>query len=222
VPKDPARRRTRRDLVRAGGLGLALAGLVAARAAAIRVGVGDPIASGLLFGLALLALAALDRRQPWPALWARLAVRTGPAVRARAAVRAPSRRAVGIGVAGGLALVALALLGRAVAGAPVLPPVFRADLFPTWALATVVVATGEEAALRGRLLRRLAGPLGLAGAVLVTSAAFALMHVPFYGWRVVPLDLGVGVFLAGLRIAGRGIAAPAIAHAIADLATWWL
>ena len=60
------------------------------------------------------------------------------------------------------------------------------------------------------------------GAVLVTSVVFALMHVPLYGWHVVPLDLGVGLWLAGLRLATGGIAAPAVAHTIADLATWWL
>jgi hypothetical protein len=48
------------------------------------------------------------------------------------------------------------------------------------------------------------------------------MHVPLYGWHVVPLDLGVGLWLAGLRLATGGIAAPAIAHAVADLATWWV
>jgi membrane protease YdiL (CAAX protease family) len=63
---------------------------------------------------------------------------------------------------------------------------------------------------------------GLGGAVLVTSVVFALMHVPLYGWHVVPLDLGVGLALGGLRIATRGVAAPAVAHAVADLATWWL
>jgi membrane protease YdiL (CAAX protease family) len=51
---------------------------------------------------------------------------------------------------------------------------------------------------------------------------FALMHVPLYGWHVVPLDLAVGLALGGLRVATRGVAAPAVAHAVADLATWWL
>jgi membrane protease YdiL (CAAX protease family) len=59
-------------------------------------------------------------------------------------------------------------------------------------------------------------------AIVVTSVAFALMHVPLYGWHVVPLDLGVGIFLGGLRLASGGIAAPAVAHAVADIATWWL
>jgi hypothetical protein len=48
------------------------------------------------------------------------------------------------------------------------------------------------------------------------------MHVPLYGWQVVPLDLGVGVWLAGLRLATGGVAAPALAHWIADLSTWWI
>ena len=34
--------------------------------------------------------------------------------------------------------------------------------------------------------------------------------------------LGVGLWLAGLRLATGGVAAPAIAHTVADLATWWL
>ena len=59
-------------------------------------------------------------------------------------------------------------------------------------------------------------------AVIVTAVLFAMMHVPLYGWHVVPLDLGVGLWLAGLRLATGGVAAPAIAHTVADLATWWL
>jgi hypothetical protein len=48
------------------------------------------------------------------------------------------------------------------------------------------------------------------------------MHVPLYGWGVVPLDFGVGFWFAGLRLTGGGVAAPTIAHVIADLSTWWL
>jgi hypothetical protein len=43
-----------------------------------------------------------------------------------------------------------------------------------------------------------------------------------YGWTAVPLDLAVGVWLGGLRLATGGVAAPATAHALADLAYWWL
>jgi hypothetical protein len=48
------------------------------------------------------------------------------------------------------------------------------------------------------------------------------MHVPLYGWHVMPLDLAVGLVFGGLRLATHGVAAPAAAHAVADLATWWL
>jgi hypothetical protein len=36
------------------------------------------------------------------------------------------------------------------------------------------------------------------------------------------VDFGAGLALGGLRLLGRGVAAPAIAHALADVATWWL
>ena len=49
-----------------------------------------------------------------------------------------------------------------------------------------------------------------------------MLHVPLYGWHVVPLDLGVGLFLGGLRLLTGGAVAPAVAHTVADLATWWI
>jgi hypothetical protein len=45
-----------------------------------------------------------------------------------------------------------------------------------------------------------------------------VLHVPFYGLQVLPLDLAVGVLLGGLRQLSGGVAA----HAVADLAGWWL
>jgi membrane protease YdiL (CAAX protease family) len=56
----------------------------------------------------------------------------------------------------------------------------------------------------------------------VTSVAFALMHVPTYGVPAVPLDLGVGLVLGGLRVLSGGPGAPAVAHVAADLAAWFL
>jgi membrane protease YdiL (CAAX protease family) len=131
----------------------------------------------------------------------------------------PSVSSLLIGLLGGLVLVALPQLAH-----PLLPAVvgMRPEPFAVWALVTAVVVTGEEALVRGALfgtIERAAGPVA---AVAVTSLAFALMHVPLYGWHVVPLDLGVGVWLGGLRLATGGVAAPAIAHGIADLSTWWI
>jgi len=76
--------------------------------------------------------------------------------------------------------------------------------------------------LRGSLFGAILRARGPGVAVGITTVIFALMHVPLYGWHVVPLDLAVGLWLAGLRLTTRGVAAPAIAHIVADLATWWL
>ena len=117
----------------------------------------------------------------------------------------------------------VALAGASLAGAAHVSGLGRpAAAFGPWALVTVTVAVAEEAVLRGLLfdrLRRAGGPLL---ALAATTVLFALMHVPLYGWHVVPLDLAAGLALGGLRIVSRGILAPAIAHAVADLATWWI
>jgi membrane protease YdiL (CAAX protease family) len=200
----------------------ALAGFATAAAITVGIGVivggralatsafpGAGLSIGVLFGLALLALAARRPERPTPRPVA-LGIAGG----------------VALGIAGGVALVALALLGRfatasSTAGVPALGLGAPAALFVAWAGVTALVATAEELVLRGSLFDALA-PRGIAAAVVVTSLVFALMHVPAYGWRVVPLDIGVGLFLGGLRLVSGGVVAPAVAHTLADLATWWL
>jgi len=115
-------------------------------------------------------------------------------------------------------LVALAATIRA----DLLPPLRPAAPFVPWVAVTVLVATAEEALLRGTLfaaLERIGGPLT---ALAITSLVFALIHVPFYGAAAFPLDLAVGIVFGGLRLATGGIGAPAAAHVTADVATWWL
>ena len=160
----------------------------------------DAVTIGFGFGLLLVGLAALAPRAEWGS-----AARPGVAA--------------ALGVGGGLALVGLALVARAAGPGPSLTP---AAAFAPWVAVTVLVASAEELLLRGALFTAVERAAGVAVAVGLTSLAFALMHVPLYGWHVVPLDLGVGIFLGGLRLAGGGWQGPAIAHAIADLATWWL
>jgi len=63
-------------------------------------------------------------------------------------------------------------------------------------------------------------PQGELVAVLAGATAFALIHLPRYGAAALPLDLGVGVLLGGLRLLSGGTGAPATAHALADLASW--
>jgi len=97
-----------------------------------------------------------------------------------------------------------------------------ADGYTTWAVFVVVVAVTEEALLRGSLFRAIEQRAGVAAAIAVTSVAFGLLHAPIYGWGVVPLDIAVGVWLGALRAVTGTVAAPAVAHALADLAGWWL
>src|SRR5450755_2609293 len=178
-------------------IGFGLAVVVGARWAAT-VADAPPYLVGALFGIALVALAGAGGM--------RFAL--------------PTRSAVLVGLAGSVVLVVLALGASQLAGQP-LRAVPKTE-FAAWVLITMVVASAEELVLRGALFDALRDSAGLSIAVIVTSLAFALMHVPLYGWHVVPLDLGVGVFLAGLRLAAGSVAAPAIAHVAADLATWWL
>jgi Type II CAAX prenyl endopeptidase Rce1-like len=166
------------------------------------------------------------------------------AVGLRVAVGGPAvagSASAGLVFAGALAVLTLAVgttgsrlswsaLGWGVAGAVVLlvPPFFLhlsgtshtpGGAFLPWALVVAIVATAEEAFLRGALFGALgSGPVGL----VVTSVCFALLHVPLYGWHVVPLDFAVGLWLGALRRTTGTWTAPAISHTLADLAAWWL
>jgi membrane protease YdiL (CAAX protease family) len=63
---------------------------------------------------------------------------------------------------------------------------------------------------------------GETAAILLSSLAFAALHIPLYGWHVLALDFCVGVWLGGLRAVSKSWIAPGIAHTLADLAGWWL
>lgn len=196
-------------------ISIGLAAIVVVRVLLLVLGV-DGLTVGAAFGLALSALWLMASSPD---------LAGGPLV---AAVRAPGfgRRAgiaVVVGGAFGLALVGLALLGATIRGSPVVPGLGRPDVpFLVWAAITTVVAAAEEGILRGVLFDRIRVARGVVAAIALTTIAFALIHVPVYGWHVVPLDLAVGLGFAGLRLSTRSVLAPATAHAVADLATWWL
>lgn len=131
--------------------------------------------------------------------------------------------AVGVGAAG----AALLLLGPAVLrlmtdDAP-LDPTLPVAWFPAWAMVVTAVAVTEELVLRGTLWAALAragaGPVPV---VCVTTVAFALLHVPFYGWGSVPVNLAAGLVLGGVRLATGSLVAPATTHTLADLGGWFL
>ena len=176
----------------------------------------DVLLVGAAFGLALTALWVVAERPDLDSGTTLARLRSDRAIR-RSSIAAMA------GLAFGLALVGVAVVGAAMRGDPPAPNLgpHSVDFLP-WAIITVVVGTAEEGILRGVLFDRLRASWGVLAAVTVTTTAFAVMHVPAYGWHVVPLDLAVGLGLAGLRLATRTIVAPAAAHVVANIATWWL
>jgi membrane protease YdiL (CAAX protease family) len=175
-----------------------------ATAIALRVGIAGTAGNssapgGAVFGASLLLLAAAAGWRPGRLSW----------------------RTAAAGVGGGLLLIAVPLALRLATPSP-----FRAGSpagdFALWAALITVVAVAEEALLRGALMGALLRITTPEIAVGMAAIAFALLHVPLYGWVVVPLDLAVGVWLGGLRLLTGGAGAPALAHTVADLATWWL
>mgnify|MGYP002402362339 CR=1 FL=1 len=127
---------------------------------------------------------------------------------------------LGIGAAAGALLVAAWVMASP--GRSVLQPQATPAVLAAWSLLVCAVAIAEEVVLRGVLFTSLTSVAGPGIALAVSSAAFALLHVPLYGWQAVPVDLAVGFMLGGLRLLTGGIAASATAHAIADLATGWI
>jgi membrane protease YdiL (CAAX protease family) len=171
-------------------------------AVALRVAAGGPrtassLPAALVFVAAIAVVVASDGRL-------RIAV---------------TRSTVITGFAGGALLVAAWLPARGLGFTHL-----GADVFglTEWSMVVVLVAVAEEALLRGALFSALSEWRGAWTALIVTSIAFALMHVPMYGWQAVPIDLAVGVFLGGLRVLSGSVTAPAMAHAVADLAGGWM
>ncbi|WP_165449419.1 type II CAAX prenyl endopeptidase Rce1 family protein [Krasilnikovia cinnamomea] len=187
----------------AGTMLLLLAGFAAA--VGLRVLIAGPagphsIGAGLVFALALGVLAGA------------------------AGVRVPSRpRVARRAVLPGLGLAALfclpAILGRLTAADGGHRP---GGTYLTWAVVVAAVAVAEEALLRGALYDAALTRYGPSAASAVAAVAFAALHVPFYGWHTVGLNLAVGLCLGVLREVTGDWTAPAVAHTAADLAAWWL
>lgn len=171
----------------------------------------------------------------------------GVALGARVAVGGPGvARSAGAGWVFASALVALSLTvgahraarparawigvpGAAVLCVPLLFSRATGDLghrpggsFLQWAVTVTVVAAAEEMFLRGALYDACVAVRGDTLAIGIGAVAFALLHVPLYGWAVVPLDLAVGIWLGALRRYAGGWGAPGVGHVLADLASWWL
>jgi membrane protease YdiL (CAAX protease family) len=76
--------------------------------------------------------------------------------------------------------------------------------------------------LRGILFDAIKKWWGETAAIVMGAVLFAFMHVPLYGWKVLPLDFSVGIFLGALRVAAGSFWAPAVAHILADWAGWYV
>lgn len=184
----------RRSRLLGTGFGLAVTGrvLVGGRE------VARSVPAGVAFAVCLLALCGA----------------AGTAVR-------PSARSVLIGLGGGVFLCLPALFG-ALQGSAVLGAHRPGGSFAGWAVVVSLVAVAEELFLRGALYDAVTGWLGETAAIVVAAVCFAGLHVPLYGWHVVPLDLAVGLWLGALRRWARTPVTPALGHTLADLLGWWL
>ena len=176
---------------------------------------------GALAGALLvrLGLAGTAGARSLPAGIAFGALLTVFALAAGTRLTRPRVRDIGIGAAAAafIALPALRLHLSAAHGGALDP-----HQLPAWAAVVTLVACAEELLLRGALFSAVSRASSERNAVVVTAVAFALLHVPLYGVRALPLDLAVGVLLGGLRQLTGGVAAPAAAHTLADVAGWWL
>jgi membrane protease YdiL (CAAX protease family) len=158
-------------------------------------GVAGSLTAGLAFAACLFALCAA----------------------AGVRVRRPSPGAALVGLAGAGVLCLPAAISRLTG-----PDHAAGNGFLVWAVVVTVVATAEEMLLRGALYDALATRAGVWTAISVGALAFALLHVPMYGWGAVPLDAAVGVWLGVLRAVTGSITAPTVTHVVADWAGFWL
>jgi membrane protease YdiL (CAAX protease family) len=82
--------------------------------------------------------------------------------------------------------------------------------------ASVVGAVAEEIFFRRLVydaLERWGAPVAIAGA----AVAFAAVHVPAYGFAVLPIDLAAGLILGWQRWTTRTVTVPAVTHVAANV-----
>jgi len=119
------------------------------------------------------------------------------------------------GLSTSLAVLALGAAGFALGRAAVDVPLRLTGLAVAIAL-NALAAVAEEAFFRRYLYGLVAASGGPAVAVVVTAAAFALVHVTVWGWWVLPLDLAAGLVLSWQRAATGRWSVPAATHVLAN------
>jgi len=82
-----------------------------------------------------------------------------------------------------------------------------------------VAQIAEEVLFRGFMYQGLESRLGNVAALLITSAAFGLIHKVYgYSWEHAVWSSYIGLSLGSLRWSTGSVAAPIIAHAVANAA----
>ena len=191
----------------------------------MRLGAADParVTTPLAIGLGLAALAA---RVPSP--WA-VAVTAGVGA---VGLLAPLGTPVGAPVTPSRSTSPVIWLGALALGAAALLIASRLPVFlglgphgagslirpagPAAVGAGVVAAVAEEAFFR-RLVYGWLASWGAAAAICGSALAFAAIHVPVYGFAVLPIDTAAGLLLGWQRWTTGGWSAPGITHVAANL-----
>jgi uncharacterized protein len=174
----------------------------------------------------LLALVTIIAGPAWVAVSMIAARWRGWHARDYLALVAPSRSQFAFGFAcmAGL-LIAFEVITIAL-GRDVVPPFMREAYISSrgsgslvlFVLAVVVVGpVAEEVAFRGFLFRGLtASFLGVGGTLVVTSIAWALMHVQ-YDWFTIAQIFLIGILLGWLRWASGSLVLTIVLHMLANL-----
>ena len=81
----------------------------------------------------------------------------------------------------------------------------------------IAAAVAEESFFRGFSHDVLSRELGNVTAVIITAVLFALVHVPLYGWGVLPVDVTAGVVFGWQRCVTRSWSIPAATHLVANI-----
>jgi membrane protease YdiL (CAAX protease family) len=189
---------------------------------ATRAGLADDAGRRLLFGLSVSIVAA-----PAPMAVTALAARlAGCRVIEYFALHWPRRNHLALGFALIVVLVPLGDLASYFSGRAIIPP-FVVDAYRSardanalilLALALVIVAPlTEEWLFRGFLLRGYAvSRLGSVGAVIVTSGAWASMHVQYEFFFIAQIFI-LGLVFGWLRLRSGSMVLTLVLHAIVNL-----
>jgi membrane protease YdiL (CAAX protease family) len=161
--------------------------------------------------LSLVAFAGLT------ALAAGLAVSLGMTRDDLGLVR-PGRLATSLGGA----MAVLVLAGAAWLTSPAIRVPAPSQLAAGLLLFGLGTAPAEELLFRGVLYGAVDRWRGPVAATIVSATAFALAHVPVYGWGSLGLALSAGLLFGWLRWWSRSLLVPGMVHVVADLAILWL